>query len=179
MTIIVWKDGSLAADRNVGHDRFAEWSEKKIFRHGNLLVGFTGSILQRDAIVSWILAGKPHDKPPKMPEMDFIGIVIDVKNKTIDYYKESLVSYRVPYETPICLGSLNQYAEGAVMVGASAMQAVNTALTVFATRPEVRFYDIDVLSSEVLEEPEPVVKPVPRVRKKRQKEVVDVKPKVV
>lgn len=174
MTIIVWDGVNLAADRNVGHDRFAEWREKKIFRHGNLLVGFTGGVLHRDVVVNWILSGKSRETTPRFEENNFQGIVIDVKNKTIDYYKDSLASYTVPYDLKIALGSLECYAKGALAVGANAQQAVHTALTVFATRPEVRFYDIDVLSSEILEEPELVVKPTVK-RKKHQKEVVNVK----
>lgn len=171
MTIIVWDGISLAADRNVGHDRFAEWQEKKIFRHGNLLVGFTGGILHRNAIVNWILAGKSKEDQPRFADDNFQGIVIDVKNKTIDYYKDSLASYSVPYELKIALGSLEAYAKGALMVGANAAHAVHTALNVFATRPEVAFYDIDILSSEVIEDApvSPVKKPAPRVRKKPAK----------
>ena len=167
MTVIAWDGKNLAADQNTGFNAVSLWKEKKIFRIKDCLLGYTGmNTGVRDAFATWL----HHDRSPKMtpqlPEKSsFAVILIDCKKKEAFIYRNSTIATRFPFDLPLGLGSLELVCNGALLMGATAEEAVNTALHAFRMRPEVRFSDIDVLSSEYkVKETGPSVT-VKRVRK--------------
>lgn len=147
MTCVVWKDGVMAADRNTGLGVIAEWEEQKIFKLNGYLLGFSGFTSTRDKIITWIVNEKDDKFFPEInPKEDYSFILIDCINKKFYLYDNSLEPSELPYDYPYAIGSLQYLATGAMYVGANAKEAVDAALRTYKLRPEVKFFNIDVIS---------------------------------
>lgn len=151
MTCIAWSNGYLAADRNTAVGYLSEWEEQKIFKINGYLFGFSGHTTVRDAVITWLMNDKD---PAKLPDLgsnnDFSIIVIDCISKKVYYYENNLQETEIPYHVPVTLGSLAYPAKGALIVGATAEEAVQAALRTFKLRPEAKFHTVDVLKAEMV-----------------------------
>ena len=152
MTVIVWDGKSLAADRNTGRDVIAEWQERKIFTlNGGKLFGFSGNTLLRDKFITWISNGFFQELAPILaPNESLDAILIDPAKKEVLFCSNNTEFYRVPYGHKFAMGSLGPFAEGALMMGATAEEAVFAALNTSSVSLEVKWRkitDVDVLDA--------------------------------
>lgn len=150
MTVIAWDGKNLAADRNTGFNAVSLWKEKKIFRIKDCLLGYTGMNTGiRDAFATWLHHDRSPEMTPRLPEKSsFAVILIDCKKREAFFYRNNTVATQFPFDLPIAIGSFELACNGALLMDATAEQAVNTALQTFRLRPDAKFFDIDVLSSE-------------------------------
>jgi ATP-dependent protease HslVU (ClpYQ) peptidase subunit len=125
MTVIAWKDGVIAADRQVNSGHLVRLG-KKLFREGNSVLGFTGPNDFGLAMVRWKRqGGSPTDFPSCQSNPDYAVLVEASYRGVFIYYQTAdAVEQRQPFWA---IGQGAELAIGAMAAGATADQAVDIA----------------------------------------------------
>lgn len=130
MTVLCWDSKTLAADKraNDGHLHF---TTTKIFKHGDLLIGFSGTIALGHAMREWIANGcKVADFPAKQSTEEFAETVVIRKQKrgkpVITIFEQEPVPYRIENEF-YASGCGRDFALAAMYLGKSSKEAVEIA----------------------------------------------------
>lgn len=130
MTTIVWRDGVMAADsRGYGGDKCPVGQKQKIKRlaDGTLIGCSSNTPGQPEAVLAWYEAGADVEKAPKFPENHFRFLA--VKPDGSAYLGEDSFYLAGPLSAEFyAVGSGEQYAMGALHMGATATQAVRAAI---------------------------------------------------
>lgn len=153
MTCVVWSKGALATDRNVAYNsrQFSDYSEKKIDIVGDYLLGFSGRNYVKDKIIEWIKTEfNPEQKPRLETVEEFDAILVNYKTKTLYLATDKFEFNQYPYDYDLVGGSLRLFAKGALVMGASAKEAVQVALRSFELRPEAKFLEVDEINVDSL-----------------------------
>lgn len=126
MTVIAYRDGVLAADRQSGAAGMIG-SITKIFRVGPWLVGGSGSMAYLYEMMDWVRGGMKKAKLPDFQrDQDKFANMIFVGNEGIFLMEYSHIL--IPLERPYwSIGCGRSYAMGAMHRGATAIEAVETA----------------------------------------------------
>jgi hypothetical protein len=127
MTTIVYKNGVLAADRQINWKNKIFAQATKIFINQNIAYGMCGTITACGEFAKFI-NGFEFDKEifHKEDHKDFDAIVIDVKTREVSIYDTSLIKETMEAEF-FCLGSGGDIAIGALLMGATPRQAIECA----------------------------------------------------
>lgn len=138
MTTIVYKDGILAADRRMSDNGRLFGYRKKIYRTKKFIYGCSGStacatefgkFIQGKKFNKDIFSAKDHD--------NFNAIAIDIKTKQVYFYEKELIAYEVNGDF-FCLGSGGDIAKGALLMGATPVQAIACAAQIdYGTSAEI------------------------------------------
>ncbi len=126
MTIIVYKDGVLAADSVcwVGN-RIAGFSNKIARTPTGHLVGAAGDTSECQAFVAWCEAGFPEPKPA-IKDSQFSAIVV-APDGEVRLWETNLIPFAIT--TPWhCVGVVSQFTAGACAAGTTAEEAVRLAI---------------------------------------------------
>lgn len=130
MTTIVWRDGVMAADsRGYGGDKCPIGQKQKIRRlEDGTLVGCSSNTPgQPEAVLDWYAAGADIEKAPKFPENRFRFLA--VKPDGMAFLGEDSFYLAGPLRAEFyAVGSGQEYALGALHMGASAERAVQIAV---------------------------------------------------
>jgi ATP-dependent protease HslVU (ClpYQ) peptidase subunit len=130
MTVIVYRDGVMAADSLTSEGGLRCWAVDKIFRgkgggEGIALIGIAGSLSNSAAVREWCESGCEADQKPSLSED---VEVLQVYPCGSAYWAGRLLA-RVPIAGDyFAIGSGSQVAMGALEMGASAKQAVEIAI---------------------------------------------------
>lgn len=149
MTVVAWDGFNLAAEMNTGFNAVSRWKEKKIFEVNEYLVAYTGiNTGVRDCIINWLFSGRKSDEIPVIENEKFTALIIDRKSRKAYRLINNMVFIEFPYKMPISIGSIGLFAAGALTMGATAEEAVKTALIAGYMRPETLFHEVDILSGD-------------------------------
>lgn len=122
MTVIAWKDGRIAADRQTCMGVLKR-ETKKLVRDGNHVLAFTGPIDYGLAMIRWKKAGAiPKDFPVTQSQDDY-ALLIDASFAGVFLYYQTLEAVVQP-QPFWAVGEGAQVAIGAMAAGASAREAV-------------------------------------------------------
>lgn len=130
MTTIAWDGKTMAADKqSTGGGMKYQSHESKIHKgtyHGMpALFAGAGTSVYSAAVIEWLLAGMPDDKPEMPSAPDSFTVLVATELGLFEY----IDSLR-PVPLGIrkwAIGSGNEYAFGAMAAGASAKKAVEIA----------------------------------------------------
>lgn len=131
MTTIAYRDGILAADTLITYGTtLMPCKHKKIHKLPNgSLFGFCGSIelgeIMRRSLVNVGQSDGILEDRRDLDKENFEGILVSPDGQTLFFENRSWIPLEVPY---IAMGSGKEYAYGALFLGASAKQAVKTAM---------------------------------------------------
>lgn len=132
MTTVAFKDGILAADRQVsqGNRVFAEID--KVFQVSDtLFVGVCGTVSSIHQFLRWMEKHenfKQHmlDKPDTASDANFDALIVDSSDKSIWCIDQTYEPYPI-YGDIFAIGSGADIAIGAMAAGASAKKAIQIA----------------------------------------------------
>lgn len=126
MTTIAITATEIAADTlsMFGDMRHALDERKIIVRDGHIFA-MCGFFAPFESIINWYLAGHDVGKVPEKSG-DWNFIVITKNQKAISFASD--LPYPITLELPVCFGSGDKYAQGALDVGASASDAIAAAI---------------------------------------------------
>lgn len=126
MTCIAWKDGLVAADRAVfiGNQRVLR---KKLYRVGNMVVGWSGPSDSGHAVLEWLKDGaKPEEFPAAQRGSDYAVVFTAAPDRGVYLYYQTPTPIHQP-EPFGAIGSGSDFALGAMQVGADPKGAVKAA----------------------------------------------------
>ena len=132
MTVIAWDGKTLAADsQSTSDNNTTIISDGKIWVHGGLLFGATGSRGEGLILAKWYIDGAVFDKYPVLPgPHDIDTDLIVVTQDEIAVYYESPIPCPFSKDMQLAWGSGAQAAMGAMAHGATAAQACEAACAV-------------------------------------------------
>ena len=123
MTIIVWRNGIIAADSQTTNGVLAG-KTKKLFKLKNAAIGFAGLLTDGLKLIEFLKSDE--DKPPELSE-DFESLMMDLRTGKCAYYDRTLIAIKImdKFET---IGTGSELAIGAMEHGATAIEAVRVAI---------------------------------------------------
>jgi hypothetical protein len=129
MTIIVFRDGVLAADRMTCQEDYYTGDVTKIFNIGPFLIGGCGYVHDIQQFKAWVEAGRPEDAKPKMGD-NFGGMVCSKSGEgyLVERYGDELIGFTLDKFDYVVDGSGMSIALGALACGATAGDAVLAAI---------------------------------------------------
>ena len=98
----------------------------KISRHGDILIGMTGTHTAAQAVRDWVLQGADKDKFPKDQTDEFTNVWVINRNGTVVKFENSPFGILCTDGT-FAEGSGRDFALGAMAMGADAAKAVEVA----------------------------------------------------
>ena len=126
MTTIAFRDGVMATDSLVTDgSNIYRGTTKKIYRIGDSLLSMCGNLGLFDVMVDWVSRGMPlGDLPNVGNESDFAAMLVS-RDRLVGFTEK----FRIQEHTAEfhAMGSGNEIALGAMAMGATAEQAVETA----------------------------------------------------
>lgn len=133
MTTVVYRDGVLAADTLVTGGDTRIGFKSKIAKVGNALVTATGTNALAIRFISWVREGCQGPCPPMAlksavdgAEYDTTGILILPGGRCVTFREGTGIQWaNGPY---FAFGSGQDYARGALAMGATAVEAVKAAM---------------------------------------------------
>ncbi len=128
MSVIVWDGKTLAADRMAVNGNLKRTC-KKIYRHGDLLIGGAGTYSSIQALTAWVVEHKADiEKFPKIGDDADVVLWVVNRNGTMAKYESG--PWPMFYEEETWAdGSGRDFAYGALAMGADAVKAVEVAST--------------------------------------------------
>ena len=91
MTIIVWRDGIIAADSQTTNGVLAG-KTKKLFKLKNAAIGFAGLLTDGLKLIEFLKSDE--DKPPELSE-DFESLMMDLRTGKCAYYDRTLIAVKI------------------------------------------------------------------------------------
>jgi hypothetical protein len=138
MSIIAFDGTTIAADKAICEGMLLSYKGKKLFKHGNMIIGFAGNVARSLIIKDWILSGADPNKFPTVTDKDdlcSICVLTRIKDgQNSDTGKLTLLFYEnspapIVNESPyIAIGSGAAVAMGAMAAGKTAVEAVKIAI---------------------------------------------------
>lgn len=128
MTVIAYRDGTLAADTLVTTGSDMAGQALKIKRLETWLVGYAGSFGSMQPVLNWITDGADFTKPVEYPAgMDTSAILIDKDGQGhyVDSESRFVSKVTAPYMT---IGCGSSGARVAMHLGCSAIEAVEAVI---------------------------------------------------
>lgn len=127
MTTIVYKDGVLAADRQINYRNQIFASAQKIFQNEKYIYGACGTSISCVQFIKFV-EGKEFDKAifQKDEHKSFEGIVINKEDGKVFIYDNELLKDEMSGDF-FCFGSGGDIAKGALLMGATPKQAIECA----------------------------------------------------
>ena len=127
MTTIAFKDGVMAADTLVTSADVRRGSVRKIQRlDDGTLFGISGHSGFHTFVAEWIAAGCKWSARPKIPEGTNLHILVAKTSGSILSINQTFVATEIETDF-VAIGSGNEFAMGAMAMGASARDAVLVA----------------------------------------------------
>ena len=123
MTIIVWRDGIIAADSQTTNGVLAG-KTKKLFKLKNAAIGFAGLLTDGLKLIEFLKSDE--DKPPELSE-DFESLMMDLRTGKCAYYDRTLIAVKIMDKFE-AIGTGSELAIGAMEHGATAIEAVRVAI---------------------------------------------------
>lgn len=127
MTTIVYKDGILAGDTMICSGDMLFGYTKKIFDLGDKVVGLSGHLICYDQFIKFIKAEEYKKNVFTASDICFRAIVINRNTKRVSTYGTELVEEGDFKADFVAIGSGQLVAQGALLMGATARQAVECA----------------------------------------------------
>ncbi len=133
MSVIVIRDGVIAADTGGSLGGITFYS-KKLYRKGNIAIGWTGNAVDGQTFSEWYFAGSDMDNLPKFhnreghdPAIHFNALVL--KPEGWEYWDDWFVCDKEMGQNNhyMAIGAGSRIAQGALYMGATAIQAVEAA----------------------------------------------------
>lgn len=125
MSVIVWDGKTLAADRRATNSNLSR-TTSKITKHGDLLIGSTGTYSSSQAITNWVIEGCILEKFPSSWVHEDTNVWVINRNGTVAKFEDS--PFPVMYRDKVFAeGSGRDLAYGALAMGADAVKAVEVA----------------------------------------------------
>ena len=122
MTTVAFDGETLAADSLQVGQCIDQIHSEKICQHGSLIAGFAGEVQQGIIALRWLKdQSKPKPSPQDLKEMSAL-IIRDGKA-----YHMSDMCELIPVGKPCAIGSGGEFAMGAMLAGATAIEAVKIA----------------------------------------------------
>lgn len=134
MTTIAYRAGSLAADSLVTTSTHRDGFATKIVKRGHVLFAAAGLYSLALGFLDWARVGMPADRAPQMwvgtdPNDDAQGFIFLPDGPVIVYGRRGWSRKRLlDYAPYYAIGSGADYAYGAMAMGATAEEAVASAL---------------------------------------------------
>lgn len=128
MTVVVWRDGVMAADSGVFRSDQVVALTRKIHRFENgALVGCSGNLSKVSTFIDWYAAGADPESRRMTGDPGFEALVVTPDGRVRVYLSANEVEDRMeaPY---FAIGSGAEVAFGALAHGASAIEAVEAAI---------------------------------------------------
>ena len=128
MTTIVYRDGMMSADSRAYRGGKGWLGTKvKVYKHKGVLVGSSSSVVGlTELIKKWIMSDSPDELLRLVPPDSHIDILAVYPNGEAMFMDTSLLPAYVVNEY-YAIGSGNEYAMGALAMGASSKEAVRVA----------------------------------------------------
>ena len=130
MTVLVWDGKTLAADKmsSFGDNHC---TVTKIFKHENILIGFSGLICLGHAMKSWLVGGcKPDEFPAMQSTTEYSEIVVIQKQNRgkpiVSIYEQTPFPFQIE-DKFFAGGSGREFAIAALHCGKTAREAVEIA----------------------------------------------------
>jgi len=123
MTTVAYKDGILAADTRQIGDYIDQHHATKIYEIGSAKIGFCGSVSQALIFIKWF-KDQTRDKPHYEQLKNFEALVI--RGGRAYAYDGNCEAVATGH--PCAIGSGCHFAMGAMLAGASAVEAVKIAM---------------------------------------------------
>jgi len=124
VTTIAYRNGIIAADRLVTHGKVREGLTSKIIKRGRILAGAAGSTSQCQRFLDWVERGCIGDQPALIgQEYSIDGFIVSDGN-LVCFNGETYWTIEADF---YAVGSGEQFARGAMAMGASATRAVRIA----------------------------------------------------
>jgi len=140
----------MASDSQIMGEFIEQLSFDKIEVIGSYIIGCAGSVRDISQFISYINNGWRDIDIPEEKSETFESLIYDLVNNEIKYYDGSYIGIRTGETTAI--GSGQSFAMGAMLNGASALEAVSIASMLDPyTGGDVKFCDVN--SSEFKELP--------------------------
>ena len=134
MTTIAYRDGVLAGDTQSTEGYYKSTKMRKIFKVNNNLVGFCGDAAAIPPLKKWVRAGfTPEEELKKISQhLSYSMLVIPPDGKMFYKYSDSINVFREEYPKTHFKseGSGSDVAIGALIMGATAVEAVKAAIQV-------------------------------------------------
>lgn len=130
MTVIVWKDGQMAADSQAATEYGCiTGSVRKVMLLGDddvYQLGVCGSALAIMPLKRWI-ARRCKGEPPTLPGGKSYSAIL-VQNHESGWIIQDGAAEEFDISQPLCIGSGAEIAYGALAMGATPIQAVQAAI---------------------------------------------------
>lgn len=127
MTTIAYRDGVMAADSQTTAGEVRRGATRKVFQLlDGSLVGFSGGLSEIGPAVQWFAEGKLPYKRPRLPEDASLLVIEASPSGEVSYYRHNLIP-QLTVAAFHAIGSGNEFALGAMAMGANAQQAVAVA----------------------------------------------------
>ena len=127
MTTIVYKDGVLAGDTLISEGDHFYGHRSKIFDLELWIVGIAGASMLYDEFLKFVMGHEFNKEAFKAADLQFKAIVIDKHTKKVSCYEKELIEDGDIKTDFIAFGSGAAIAKGALLMGATAKQAVECA----------------------------------------------------
>ncbi|QNM98114.1 hypothetical protein [Chitinimonas koreensis] len=124
MTTIAWDGKTVAADTQANNTGLRSYTKKLYRLADGRIYGFTGEIQDGVSVYEWLNAGGRDARPHVSSSFAALLVCPDGRAYTME---DKLVLLAV-YETFRAIGSGRNFAMGALVVGADAVQAVKAAI---------------------------------------------------
>lgn len=126
MTTVAYRDGVMASDSACHVGSVCVHSIQKVWKIRGHLIGCAGSLVDMHTFLKWFGAGAWEDKHPKMKDLDVL--VVTPEGKVLTYEDGAPHAIEVDDEY-ISIGAGSPIALGALHAGATAVEAVQAAIT--------------------------------------------------
>lgn len=149
MTIIAYRDGVIAADTLVTHHGSRVAHTQKITRTSGWLIGASGTLGAIRPAVVWVLDGANLSQPVDFGKIEDSAVIF-VDPAGALYYADTGSPFLISESSPFtALGSGADVARGAMFHGASAVEAVDAAISIdVSCGGQVHWLGLDGSSSD-------------------------------
>ena len=127
MTVIAWKDGIIAADRAVGVGELL-LEVAKLRRVGNVVLAACGPADFGEAMIEWYERGCLREEFPQTQKQEDFAILVAASPAGVSLFYQTQHAVRRAADWS-AVGSGAELAIGAMAAGASAVEAVQIAIT--------------------------------------------------
>lgn len=126
MTIVVWKDGVMAADSQAASEYGCiAPPETKVRKVGEYVIGIAGTAMALEPLFMWVRAGLKEPLPEKFGGKSYCALIIGFGRGLL--IQDGGVQW-IDNKDAHCIGGGAEIAYGALHMGATAEEAVQAAI---------------------------------------------------